>query len=80
MANYQRLPIQKGGGDGKYCIYKLKLNEVRIVSIRIHATTTVRTLECLRACVPFGFLIGEEGTFTTSLLQLLANNRINPSV
>lgn len=49
MPNYQRLPIQKGGGDGKYCIYKLKLKEIRIVSIRIHATATVRTLECLRA-------------------------------
>lgn len=29
--------------------------------------------------MPFGCLIGED-TFTTSLLHLLANNRINPSV
>lgn len=41
----------EGGWGREIYVYttELKLNEVRIVSIRIHATTTVRTLECLRA-------------------------------
>ena len=25
MANYQRLPIQKGGGDGKYMYIQVKI-------------------------------------------------------